>query len=155
MSSLRWIRSDVTELLYKSLFVNSQATVAETTNYIACLFWGLTLVLPVDTFNSSPAFDLLSSIPHGETVLGWTSLSLGAIPLLGFVAFREIKPATRTVIPFISFLFWLSVAVNFFIASPTSTAFGIYFTLSINAALIYLRQQLINYKTVIDEIEAG
>jgi hypothetical protein len=87
------------------------------------IFWGLLLVLPLGTFQSTNSFDLMEKYAPAW-VWGGSMMTAGVVKLA--TLFFSKRSWIKALVNFIFFVLWSFVAVSFIIANPAGTSTTIY-----------------------------
>lgn len=112
--------SDLTELLFS----------------LIAIIWGLWLLLPFNSFGSSPSWSAMLAFASEDTWAIWI-LIIGLIQFLGVACNYE---SSRKRSPFVLFLTWLCVAAGLIFTSPITTGIPLYGSIAIIQGLLYLRR---------------
>ena len=104
---------------------------------VLTMIWGFWLLLPFDTFSSSPNYLGLSYIGT-ETIVGATVFLLGIIHVWLFN--QTYNKRIRLLSSFIHLILWLFISFTFLFSSAVSTAIPVYFYISLIAALLHVKE---------------
>lgn len=105
----------------------------EAVKFLIAIAWGLTLLIPGNTFGNAKGYSIMAKIAPEEI---W-----GLFPVLfSVVYFATIKSQTmRKILTFTMMIFWLVVAISIFSANNLSTATASYIGYAVLSAFSFLR----------------
>jgi hypothetical protein len=98
------------------------------------LLLAVLLLVPVDTFNRSSVYGLLSVLP--EPVWGAVMLVFGGVHLLSL---RHGNRHWRRWMALAGFLIWFSWSVSIFVGAPSSTGGVVYLLAALAQGWVYVR----------------
>lgn len=123
-------------MLYKvgqmSLYVRTKSKfgfrISEWMIALQTFTFGAVLLLPNETYNTSPVFNFLRHVVS-EEVLGIFMLAIGATHLVALTingARQDVTPTLRAVSAFIGFMAWTLISFSFALSGVVSTWIAIY-----------------------------
>lgn len=107
----------------------------ESLSACTAVYWGIVLLIPVDSFAVSYSFSHLQSLASENA---W-AMVYGGIGVFQLLALILVNYQMRLVAAVCAASLWIMTAVSIFINAPASTTVGVYFALSMGCVWTLLR----------------